>query len=274
MPKKQKQKQKQKQSQKTVVSVRVGDTSKAKRTRRPRSAPAPRMPQGISLTLQGSSTAYPPPPINAYNEQVTQLTNQLRAALAQNGSLIPKAQTNDLFNRVTATNTLGQMTGASPIATLMRPEGLTEEVVEGEMNINPAISTNFSAQVPLDQDFIRNVAVSNLAQSFAGVANKIGVVEDVESISDINAYDQQNNDWVTELIQQGKARRGRQLNEDWENYLKQSEEEEKYKVAVAEPVARFLSEEETVKRGNVKEELKKVRKARKSRKPVILEEVP
>lgn len=185
------QKQKQKQSQKTVVNVSVGETKK-KRVSRPRSAPVPKMPMGISLTLQGSNVSLPAPPLDAYNSLISQ-ADALRRQMALSGQLIPQQQTNDLLNRVSATNPFADVKNVVPVGSLMRPEQLQQEVVDGATTQNAYRSEGAgSAQIPLDQDWIRNVAVSNLGQSFAGVANKIGVVEDVESVRDIDAFNSQN----------------------------------------------------------------------------------
>lgn len=200
MPKKeQKQKQKQKQSQVTKVNVKVGDTSKPKR--RPKSAPAKRVGGGggsISVILQGAGLSVPNPPTQQYNEMV-QAAEALRRQMALSGSLIPRQATNDLLNRVQATNPLISSTGVIPMNTLIRPEGLEEEQVEGATTIDPYSSENFSARVPIDQDWIRNVAMSNLAQSFSRETDKIGVVEDVETIKDIDAFSNAETRSVSEL---------------------------------------------------------------------------
>lgn len=194
MPKpKQKQKQKQKQSQVTKVSVRVGDTSKPKR--RPRSVPQQvpqRQPTSIGLSLQGSSVVFPPAPIQPYNELVQQ-NEALRRQLAQSGSLIPRAETNDMFNRVQATNPFEQVSTMIPMASLIRPEGVVEEAVEGLTTIDPTESHGFAHHIAIDQDWIRNVALANRSQSLeTAMTQKVGVVEDPETIKDINNYDDEN----------------------------------------------------------------------------------
>ena len=68
--------------------------------------------------------------------------------------------------------------------TLIKPEGLQEEQIEGATNIDPYTQDNFSAQVPIDQDFIRNVAISNSSQRLPA-QSKIGINEDVETFQDI-----------------------------------------------------------------------------------------
>lgn len=192
MPK-QKQKQKQKQSQVTKVTVKVGDTSKPKPRRRPRTAPqSQRQPTSIGLTLQGSSVVFPPPPIQPYNELVQQ-NEALRRRLAQSGSLIPRAETNDMFNRVQATNPFEQVSTMIPMATLVRPEGVTEEAVEGLTTIDPTESHGFAPHIAIDQDWIRNVALANKAQSLeTAMTQKVGIVEDPETIKDIDNYDDEN----------------------------------------------------------------------------------
>lgn len=194
MPKpKQKQKQKQKQSQVTKVSVRVGDTSKPKR--RPRSVPQQvpqRQPTSIGLSLQGSSVVFPPAPIQPYNELVQQ-NEALRRQLAQSGSLIPRAETNDMFNRVKATNPFEQVSTMIPMASLIRPEGVVEEAIEGSTTIDPTESHGFAPHIAIDQDWIRNVALANRAQSLeTAMTQKVGVVEDPETIKDIDDYDDEN----------------------------------------------------------------------------------
>lgn len=187
----QKQKQKQKQSQKTVVNVRVGDTKKKQVSRR-RSAPVVRQPMGISLTLQGSSVSLPQPPYNQYNDMIAG-ADAMRRQMALSGQLIPQRQTNDLLNRVSATNPFENVKNVVQVGSLMRPEQLQQQVVDGATTQNAYQSEDSaSAPIPLDQDWIRNIAVSNLAQNFASAANKIGIPEDVESIRDIDAFDRQN----------------------------------------------------------------------------------
>lgn len=190
---KQKQKQKQKQSQVTKVSVKVGDT---KPKRRPSSAPAKRAGGGggggsISVILQGAGLSVPNPPTQQYNEMV-QAVEALRRQMALSGSLIPRQATNDLLNRVQASNPLTSSAGVTPMNTLIRPEGLEEEQVEGAMNIDPYSSENFSARVPIDQDFIRNARLASLGQRMPARATmEIGITEDVENINDIAAFSQQ-----------------------------------------------------------------------------------
>lgn len=192
MPK-QKQKQKQKQSQVTKVTVKVGDTSKPKPRRRPRTAPQPqRQPTSIGLTLQGSSVVFPPPPIQPYNELVQQ-NEALRRQLAQSGSLIPRAETNDMFNRVQATNPFEQVSTMIPMATLVRPESVVEEAVEGLTTIDPTESHGFAPHIAIDQDWLRNVAMAKRGQSLATpLTEKVGAVEDPETIKDIDEYDDEN----------------------------------------------------------------------------------
>jgi hypothetical protein len=191
LKKKATQKQKQKQSQKTIVNVKVGDTKK-KRVSHPRSAPAPRMPMGISLTLQGSNVSLPQAPYNQYNDMVAG-ADVMRRQQALSGQLIEQRQTNDLLNRVNATNPFANVQNVVPVGSLMRPEQLQQQVVDGATTQNAYQGADQSAApIPVDQDWIRNIAVNNLSQSFAGVANKIGLAEDVESIRDIDAYDSQN----------------------------------------------------------------------------------
>jgi hypothetical protein len=244
MPKKKvTQKQKQKQSQKTVVNVSVGETKK-KRVSRPRSALAPKMPMGISLTLQGSNVSLPAPPFDAYNSMISQ-ADALRRQMALSGQLIPQQQTNDLLNRVSATNPFADVKNVVPVGSLMRPEQLQQQMVDAETTQN-AYQSNNSGQVPLDQDWIRNVAVSNLGQSFAGVANKIGIAEDVESVRDIDAYDSQNQ-MEQSMLQRPVLRRS--MSEDLD-------------VFIAGAKARAKARQDA--------EIKKVRQARKSGRPTKL----
>ena len=250
MPKKKPtQKQKQKQTQKTVVNVKVGDTVKKRVSRRPRSAPAPRMPSGISVTLQGSNLSLPAPPLEAYNAMLNQ-AEALRRQMALSGQLIPQRQTNDLLNRIEATNPFANVQKVVPVGSLMRPEQLQQQVVEDEMTQNAYESRSQAfAQKPLDQDWIRNVSVANLSQSFAGVASKIGVAEDVESVRDIDAYDRQN---VSEqgLLQRSVLRRN-----------------------VTDELDTFISGAKSRAEERQRKELKSARRAKKSGNPVVFEEV-
>lgn len=188
MPKKQK--QKQKQSQVTKVSVRIGDTNKPKR--RPRSAPAVRQPSSIGITLQGTSLALPPAPTQQYNELVQQM-DTLRRQLALSGSLIPKAQTNDILNRVQATNPFSNLSNFVPEAVFKRAEGVPEEVVEGLTTQNYATAQNGSARVPIDQDWIQNVSMAKIGQNLSGLTTDVGVIENVETVQDISFFDDANN---------------------------------------------------------------------------------
>lgn len=217
MPKKKvTQKQKQKQSQKTVVNVSVGETKK-KRVSRPRSsAPVSRMPMGISLTLQGSNVSLPAPPFDAYNSMISQ-ADALRRQMALSGQLIPQQQTNDLLNRVSATNPFADVKNVVSVGSLMRPEQLQQQMVDAETTQNAYQSSDSAAApMPLDQDWIRNIAVSNLGQSFAGVANKIGIAEDVESVRDIDAYDSQNQ-MEQSMLQRPVLRRS--MSEDLDEFI-------------------------------------------------------
>lgn len=187
MPKS-KQKQKQKQSQVTKVSVKIGDTNKPKRKSRPRSAPVAKQPSSIGITLQGTGVVFPSPPTQQYNELVQQM-DALRRQMALSGSLIPRAATNDIFNRVQATNPFANVSKSIPMATLIKPEGIVEEAVEGLTTIDPTESHGFALHKAYDQDWINNVALANKAQSFAGITSKIGISEDPETIQDINNFD-------------------------------------------------------------------------------------
>lgn len=251
MPKnKSTQKQKQKQSQKTIVNVKVGDTKK-KRASRPRSAPAPRMPMGISLTLQGSNVSLPAPPLDAYNSSVSQ-QDALRRQMALSGQLIPQRQTNDLLNRVSATNPFANVQNVVPVGSLLRPEQLQQQMVDAETTQNAYQSSDSAAApIPIDQDWIRNIAVNNLSQSFAGVANKIGIAEDVESIKDIDAYDRQNQ-MEQSMLERPVARRT--ITDEMDLFIAE---------AKARGIARSKARQDA--------ELKMVRKARKSGRPVNFE---
>lgn len=190
MPKQQK--QKQKQSQVTKVTVKVGDTTnkpKRKPRARPASAPAQRGQSGISLTLQGSSVAYPPAPTQQYNELVQQV-EALRREMALSGSLISKAATNDIFNRVEATNPFEKVSKFVTEASLKKPEGVVEEEVEGLTTQDPAESHGYGTHAEFDQDWISNVALANKAQSLPALS-KIGIVEDPETREDLKYFDEQ-----------------------------------------------------------------------------------
>jgi len=241
MPKKQKQKQKQKQTQVTKVSVKVGDTNKPKRQSRPRATPIARQPSSIGITLQGSSVAFPPPPTQQYNELVQQV-EALRRQMAQSGSLIQKGATNDLLNRVQATNPFDNISNVVPVATFMRPEGVMEEQVEGATTIDPTESHGIGTHVAIDQDFIRNTTLSKLAQNFNTIATKIGISnEDPETIEDMFYFDTQApyyqnqlasnvEEWMKPYVSAGKKRRelknflGTEDLEDWGGTNKQMAE--------------------------------------------------
>lgn len=181
-------KQKQKQSQKTSVVVNVGTTKKSKsRRRRAKSAPTPK-PQSISVVLQGSSMNLPLPLTNEYNNMVQQL-DFMRRQQAASGSLIPQMARNDLLNRVQATNPF-TVRSTNTQAEMLNPyEGRMEEVVEAETTSNAYENNDYDAQIPIDQDFIRNARIEKLGQNLGSFTDKIGVVDDVETISDLSAYD-------------------------------------------------------------------------------------
>jgi len=238
MPKKQKQKQKQKQTQVTKVSVKVGDTNKPKRQSQPRATPVPRQPSGISLTLQGSSVAYPPAPTQQYNELVQQV-EALRRQMAQSGSLIQRGATNDIFNRVQATNPFDNIANVVPVATFMRPESVVEEMVEGVTTQDPTESHGFGTHVAIDQDFIKNTTLSKLAQNFNTIATKIGISnEDPETVEDMFYFDTQApyyqnqlasnvEEWMKPYVSAGKKRRELQNflgTEDLEGWNKRNEQ--------------------------------------------------
>lgn len=237
MPKKQKQKQKQKQvsNQSTVVNVKVAE-SKAKR--KPRSkAVEPRRNVGTSLsvTLQNAGLNYPVPPIQQYNDLVQQAEN-LRRSLANSGSLIPRMQTNDLLNRVQATNPFANVQTAIPVATVLRPQqGLEEQMVEGATTINPADDNNFTARVPIDQDWIRNVAIANKGQTLGNDKEvKVGMVEDPESLDDLVSYDDQ------QLFNQRaleKEARQKELKEQMKDVVKKRKERDEFLREQAEVLA-------------------------------------
>jgi hypothetical protein len=240
--------QKQKQSQKTIVNVKVGDTKRRSVARRRSSAPVQRIPTGISLTLQGSSVALPQVPYGLYNESIAN-AEALRRQMALSGQLIPQRQTNDLLNRVEATNPFANISNVVPVGSLLRPEQLQQQVVDGATTQNAYQSRDqSSASIPLDQDFIRNLQVSNLSQSFAGVANKIGATEDVESIRDISNYDRQNIS-EQEMLQRSVLRRN-----------------------VTSDLDEFIAGARQRQQERQRSELKAVRAARKAGKPVIFEE--
>lgn len=188
MPKKQK--QKQKQSQKTSVVVNVG-TGKKSRSRRPKSAPAPaaRQPSSISVVLQGSSMNLPAAPTHDYNRMIQEL-DFMRRQQAASGSLIPNMARNDLLNRVQATNPF-TVRSTNTQAEMLNPyEGQMEEVVEAETTPN-AYTNNpvSSAEIPIDQDFIRQTRIARLGQNLGSFTDKIGVADDAETLSMLSAYD-------------------------------------------------------------------------------------
>lgn len=241
MPKKQKQKpiQKpkpkpkpkpnQKQSQETEfkgnqitnVSVNVRDTNNPKRLYRPRTAPVARQPSSIGITLQGSGVALPPPPTQQYNELVQQV-EALRRQMAQSGSLIQRGATNDLLNRVQATNPFDNIANVVPVATLMRPEGVVEEQVEAATTIDPTESHGFASHEAYDQDWINNIALAQKGQNFDTIATKIGISnEDPETERDIADFDSQADYYQRQLI---KNVLGTEDLEDWGETNKQMAE--------------------------------------------------
>lgn len=180
-------KQKQKQSQKTSVVVNVGTTKKSRR-RRAKSAPMQKQPQSISVILQGSSMNLPLPLTNEYNNMVQQL-DFMRRQQAASGSLIPQMARNDLLNRVQATNPF-TVRSTNTQAEMLNPyEGQMQEVVDAKTTPNAYENNDYDAQIPIDQDFIRQTRIERLGQNLGKFTDKIGVVEDVETISDITAYD-------------------------------------------------------------------------------------
>lgn len=190
MPKKQKQKQKQKQSQKTSVVVNVGK-DKPTRTRRARAKAQPAQrtnPQSISVVLQGSTLSVPPAPTQDYNRMVQEL-DYMRRQQASSGSLIPVMARNDLLNRVQATNPFSVRSTNTQAEMLNPYEGLMENQIEANTNIDAYSNDNFSAEVPIDQDFLRQQRIKKYEQNLKDYTKPIGVVEDVETISDLNAYD-------------------------------------------------------------------------------------
>lgn len=184
MPKK----QKQKQSQKTSVVVNVGASKKGV-SRRPRTAPTPmaRNPQSISVVLQGSAMNLPAPLTNDYNTIIQQLSN-IQRQQAASGSLIPNMGRNDLLNRVQATNPFTSRSTNTQAEMLNPDEGAMEEIVESGTTSNSYDNNSYDAQVPIDQDFIRNTRIKRFGQTLGGNTYKIGV-GDAETVSDLTAYD-------------------------------------------------------------------------------------
>lgn len=245
MPKKQK--QKQKQSQKTSVVVNVG-TSKKSVSKRPKTAPVPsnRQPQSISVVLQGSTMNLPPPPTQDYNMMVQQL-DYMRRQQAMAGSLIPNIARNDLLNRVQATNPFS-VASTNTISAMTDPyESLAENQVEGSTTINSYNGNNDDARIPIDQDFIRNARIERFGQNLGRFTDKIGVVEDVETISDLSAYDDEDlEERLTASVENEKsnalAEKVKMMSEDeyirqierqvldknYERFLRKKREEEKY----------------------------------------------
>lgn len=227
MPKKQKQKQKQKQvsNQSTVVNVKLGEIKAKRKPKAKVAEPRRNVGTSLSVTLQNAGLSYPVPPIQQYNDLVQQAEN-LRRSLANSGSLIPRMQTNDLLNRVQATNPFANVQTAIPVATVLRPEGLVEEMVEGATTINPADDNNFTARVPIDQDWIRNVAIANKGQTLGNDrAVKVGIVENPESLDDLVSYDDQ------QLFNQRaleKEARQKELKEQMKDVVKRRKERDEF----------------------------------------------
>lgn len=177
MPKKVKRKRKSKsvtQSQSQNVVIRLGEKPPVRRARR---APAARPPSSISVILQGSTMSLPPPPTQDYNLFAQQM-EYFRRQDAQSGSLIPRMATNDLLNRVTETNPF-QMKSTNTQANMLDPyEGLMEEQVEASTNIDGYADGNYTLNVPIDQDFIRQKRLSNIAPTLGGTIRNIAEYDD------------------------------------------------------------------------------------------------
>jgi len=206
MPKK----QKQKQSQKTSVVVNVG-ASKSKKgvSRRPRTAPAPvRHPQSISVTLQGSSMNLPAPLTNDYNTILKQLSD-IQRQQAASGSLIPNMGRNDLLNRVQATNPFTSRSTNTQREMLNPYEGEMEEVVEASTTYNSFDNGPYDAQIPIDQDFIRQARISKIGQNLGEFTDKIGI------LSDLTEYDDENlEDKLASSVAASKKRMDKYFSED------------------------------------------------------------
>lgn len=241
-------KQKQKQSQKTSVVVNVGTAKKSRRRRsRPKSVPTPK-PQSISVVLQGSSMNLPLPLTNEYNNMIQQL-DFMRRQQAASGSLIPQMARNDLLNRVQATNPFTVRSTNLQKEMLNPYEGVMEEVVESGTTQNAYDNNTYNAKIPIDQDFIRSARIEKLGQNLGSFTDKIGVVEDVETISDVSAYDDEDLEErlsssvsssikssikptnLEELyIETMKKDLSRQvLDKNWERFLRKAQEKEAYK---------------------------------------------
>jgi hypothetical protein len=209
MPKKKAtQKQKQKQSQKTVVNVKVGNTIKKSKPRRSGSAPASRAPSSLSVVLQGSTLSVPNAPTQQYNEMI-QATEALRRQMALSGQLIPQRQTNDLLNRVQATNPFENIQQVVRVGDLVRDEGLQQQQVDAETTIDANTSENYSAKVAVDPDWLSNVAMSKIGQNLSTATKKIAAdVGDAETRDDITAFSSAMTRDVSELESVATKRRG------------------------------------------------------------------
>lgn len=245
-------KQKQKQCKNSCNCSNVGTTKKSKsRRRRPKSAPTPK-PQSISVLLQGSSMNLPLPLTNEYNNMIQQL-DFMRRQQAASGSLIPQMARNDLLNRVQATNPF-TVRSTNLQAEMLNPyEGVMEEVVESGTTQNAYDNNTYNAKIPIDQDFIRSARIEKLGQNLGKFTDKIGVVEDVETISDITAYDDEDledrlassvsssvssstktyikpinlEELYIETMKKDLSREV--LDKNWERFLRKAQEEEAYK---------------------------------------------
>ena len=249
MPKKQKQSHEDsecpcmeeiKKKQKKAKQRRANKMSKSISTLKPR------QPQSISVILQGSTMSLPPPPTQDYNMMVQQL-DAMRRQQAMAGSLIPNIARNDLLNRVQATNPFS-VASTNTISAMTDPyESLAENQVEGSTTINSYNGNSDDAKIPIDQDFIRNARIERFGQNLGRFTDKIGVVEDVETISDLSAYDDEDlEDRLTASVENEKsnalAEKVKMMSEDeyirqierqvldknYERFLKKKREEEKY----------------------------------------------
>lgn len=149
--------------------------------------PQQKNPNAISVILQGSAMNLPAPLTNDYNKILQQL-DLIRREQAQAGSLISNVGRNDLLNRVQATNPFSVASTNTQTAMLDPYEGEMEEVVESSTTSNSYDNNSSDAQIPIDQDFIRQARINRFGQTLGGNTYKIGV-GDAETISDLSAYD-------------------------------------------------------------------------------------
>jgi hypothetical protein len=204
-------------------------------------------PNPISVILQGSSMNLPAPRTNEYNTILQQL-DLIRRQQAASGSLIPNMARNDLLNRVQATNPFTFRSTNTQTEMLNPYEGEMEELVESSTTSNAYDNNSYDAKVPIDQDFIRQARINKFGQNLGRFTDKIGIVEDVETVKDLVAYDDEDledrlalsvrkdkNDSLLEKVkvmsedmQARKIIERQVLEKNYERFLKKGKEEESY----------------------------------------------